>query len=166
MNNFAHLLWIPFFAFCDRFSGGGWPWKSSYAGRPIYYVSAVLGLLAGPCHLIWLFIPWIIWRSLSWNFLYGASINPTSFQGWWSLFERHSLLVWLSCLSAVAVQLASNNPPSNCGIVLICLVGWSIMASLLGLAWGTLGRGKDWNPQIEILRGGVFGLAIFLGGLQ
>ena len=166
MNNFVHLLWIPFFGFYDRYAGGGWPWKSSYVGRPIYYIAPCVIYFGWISHLEWVFIQWIIWRSLSWNFLYGASINPDSFQGWWSLFCRHLFLVWLSCLSAVAVQLASNNPPSNCGIVLICLVGWAIMASLLGLAWGTLGRGKDWNPQIEILRGGVFGLVIFMEGLQ
>ena len=160
------LILIPLFSFCDRYCGGGWPWSPKAWGRPIYYIAPGILFAGWVWHLEWVFIPWIIWRSLSWKFIWGASINPSSFDGFIALVLRHYILPIMAILSAYAVMLATNHPPAKMETISICLAVWAVLSAGIGLAWGTLGKGRDWNMWVELIRGGLFGLALFIGGLS
>ena len=159
------LILIPLFACADRFCGGGLGWRPSFKGRPLYYTAPVLLACLFPFHLDWIGIAFILWRAPGWGIVFKASINPSNMLGWLGLFNRHYFLVSVGCLSAVAVLIVTGHPPSNCGIILLSCVVWAGLSAGIGLAWGTIGRGKDWNAWVEIVRGAMLGLSICMGGL-
>lgn len=66
------FIFLPvLLALANRFSGGGFGWKPTFRGRPLYYATIVLALLLG-AWLGWqgvmLALWFFIWRTPGWHF--------------------------------------------------------------------------------------------------
>ena len=133
----------------DRWCGGGLGWKSSYPGRPIYYAAILLpGFFL--IHLGWVYLFWLMWRSLSWN-LFGGAFDPKNLDQVKGLFAHHLLLVvgllWAS-------DLQHGPSPLYLGI---SLFGGLIFALTAACSSALLNPWPKANPYLEVGRGVLFG---------
>lgn len=149
------LLLIPIFAIFDRWCGGGLGWKSTFKGRPIYYVMLLIPLFfVINWQLGVILTGWCIWREPKWK-LFGGSLTPTTKREIAGTFARHLLIlpVILVCLTF----------PLGAWIgTLITLVVWAALATYLAIENATYSEhGVDINASIELGRGALFGIAMF-----
>jgi len=113
--NLAYFALIPAFAILDRWCGGGMGWRSTFRGRPIYYI---LPLIPVAWLIDWrlgvILTGWIIWREPKWA-LFGGSLAPKGREEILGTFYRHLLIL--------PVALAAW------GLPLILLVLWAMIAT-------------------------------------
>jgi len=155
LSSLLVLLLIPAFAIFDRWSGGGLGWKSTFKGRPLYYVMLLIPLFFV---INWQFgvilTAWCFWRSFSWK-LFGGSLNPNTDREIAGTFARHLLIlpVILVCLTFPLVAWLGT---------FITLAVWAVLATYLAKENATYAEhGVDVNGSIELGRGALFGIAMF-----
>jgi hypothetical protein len=144
----TYLFLIPLFAILDRWCGGGMGWRSTFRGRPIYYV---LPLIPVAWLIDWrlgvILTSWIVWREPAWN-LFGGSLAPKGRKEILGTFYRHLLIL--------PVGLAAWGSP------LILLALWAMYATALATVnRREADKGFDENDKVELVRGAVFGLVAF-----
>ena len=149
------LLLIPIFAMFDRWCGGGLGWKPTFRGRPIYYVILLIPLFfVINWQLGVMLTGWCIWREPKWS-LFGGSLAPTTKREVIGTFARHLLIlpVILICLTfSLSAWLWT----------LAILVVWAALATYLAIENAVYAKtGVDVNASIELLRGALFGIAMF-----
>lgn len=155
LSNLLVLLLIPAFAIFDRWCGGGLGWKSTFKGRPIYYVMLLIPLFfVINWQLGVILTGWCIWREPKWK-LFGGSLAPTTKREIIGTFARHLLIlpVILVCLTFPLVSWVGT---------LITLVVWAALATYLAVENAEYARvGIDVNNSVELGRGALFGIAMF-----
>jgi len=151
----TYLTLIPLFAILDRWCGGGMGWRSTFRGRPIYYV---LLLIPVAWLIDWrvgaILIGWIVWREPAWN-LFGGSLAPTGRKEILGTFYRHLLIL--------PVALATWGAPVIVQVIIfLCLINWAIIATgLADVNRKYADEGSDANNIVELARGAVFGFVAF-----
>jgi len=151
----TYLLLIPIFAILDRWCGGGMGWRSTFRGRPIYYV---LPLIPVAWLIDWrlgvILANWIVWREPAWK-LFGGSLAPTGRKEILGTFYRHLLIL--------PVALAAWGSPVIVQVLaIILLVTWAMNATVLATVnRREADKGFDENNYVELARGAVFGLVAF-----
>lgn len=150
-----YLTLIPLFAILDRWCGGGMGWRSTFRGRPIYYV---LPLIPVAWLIDWrlgvILTGWVIWREPKWA-LFGGSLAPTGRKEILGTFYRHLLIlpVGLAAWDASAIIQTLSA---------IHLIVWAMVATLLAVTNRIYAdEGSDINDIVELGRGAVFGLVAF-----
>jgi len=150
-----YLTLIPIFAILDRWCGGGMGWRSTFRGRPIYYV---LPLIPVAWLIDWrlgvILTGWVVWREPKWA-LFGGSLAPKGHKEILGTFYRHMLIL------PVALA-ACTMPVFNQSVAVIVLIIWAINATVLALANQIFSDDAvDINGTIELMRGACFGFAAF-----
>jgi hypothetical protein len=146
-----YLLLIPIFAILDRWCGGGMGWRSTFRGRPLYYVAA---LHPAAYLLDWrvgvILTGWVVWREPKWN-LFGGSLAPKGRDEILGTFYRHLLIL--------PVALATWGAPVIVQVItFFYLINWAIFATgLADLNRKYADEGRDANNIVEVGRGAFFG---------
>jgi len=150
-----YLTLIPIFAILDRWCGGGMGWRSTFRGRPIYYV---LPLIPVAWLIDWrlsvILTGWCVWREPAWK-LFGGSLAPRGRKEILGTFYRHLLIlpVGLAAWDASAIIQTLSA---------IHLIVWAMVATLLAVTNRIYAdEGSDINDIVELGRGAVFGLVAF-----
>jgi hypothetical protein len=147
----TYLLLIPIFAILDRWCGGGMGWRSTFRGRPIYYV---LPLIPVAWLIDWrlgvILAGWIVWREPAWK-MFGGSLAPKGRKEILGTFYRHLLIL--------PVALAAWDAPLF-GTILLVLWAWTATSDAV-LNREAADLGKDINGWIEMHRGLTFGIVAF-----
>ena len=160
--NALYLTLIPIFAVLDRWCGGGMGWRSTFIGRPLYYVVA---LIPAALLLDWrlgvILTGWCIWRAPGWK-LFGGSLAPKGGREIVGTFNRHLLIL--------SVALAAQGQPLVAQIIVIGMLAvWAAFATHFAV-WNRLeaDKGVDANAYVELSRGAIFGwpAIIILGVLE
>jgi hypothetical protein len=148
------------FSLYDRFCGGGLFWKMGIftRGRPIYYVVLMLGVdvavdaWLSPHLMLWpVAVGWLIWRWPGWK-LFGGSLNPQTLPEIGGTFARHSLILAVPALYALAGRLDMALE------LLPWLALFPVSATALGVLNGDEAKvGRDVNWFVELMRGAIFG---------
>ena len=150
-----YLTLIPLFAILDRWCGGGMGWRSTFRGRPIYYV---LPLIPVAWLIDWrlgvILTAWCVWREPAWK-LFGGSLAPITVKETSGTILRH-------CLILPTIFVCIGSPL----IVWVCtfflLIGWVLAASYLACYNGlSAHNGEDVNGKVELIRGLCFGIVAF-----
>ena len=150
-----YLTLIPIFAILDRWCGGGMGWRSTFRGRPIYYV---LPLIPVAFLLDWrlgvVLTGWCVWREPKWA-LFGGSLAPKSDKEVVGTFLRH-LLILPVALAAWGLH------PIHLAIAVVMLILWAMIATLLAVMNRIFAdKGVDENAIVELSRGAIFGVVAF-----
>lgn len=147
-----YLTLIPLFAVLDRWCGGGMGWRSTFRGRPIYYV---LPLILIAWHLETrlgiLMLTWCIWREPKWN-LFGGSLAPITNDEINGTIYRHCLIfpAALICIGGHLIVWA---------LAFVLLAVWVFWATYLASYNGVMAEdGEDVNWLVEAARGAGFGV--------
>lgn len=158
-----YLTLIPIFAILDRWCGGGMGWRSTFRGRPIYYVLPLI-LLAWHFEQRFgiLMLAWCIWREPKWN-LFGGSLAPITDEETSGTILRH-------CLIFPAVLVCIGEPLIVWPLALVLLAVWVFWATYLACYNGVMAEdGEDVNDKVELARGAGFGVVavaiIFIQGI-
>ena len=150
-----YLTLIPLFAILDRWCGGGMGWRSTFRGRPIYYV---LPLIPVAWLIDWrlgvILTAWCVWREPAWK-LFGGSLAPKGRKEILGTFYRHLLIL--------PVALATLQSPTVIQIlIVIVLIVWAMIATKLAMVNREYAdKGSDINNIVELARGAVFGFVAF-----
>jgi len=151
----TYILLIPIFAILDRWCGGGMGWRSTFRGRPIYYVmtlSPVTMLI--DWRLYGILTAWCIWREPAWK-LFGGSLAPKGRNEILGTFYRHLLILPVGLT-------AWGYPVILQALVFMLLVIWAMAATLSAVTNRTLADvGDDINDKVEAMRGAAFGVVAF-----
>lgn len=147
----TYLLLIPIFAILDRWCGGGMGWRSTFRGRPIYYV---IPLILITWHfeqrLGILMLTWCIWREPKWN-LFGGSLAPKQGAETVGTILRH-------CLIFPSVLVCLGSPLIVWMAAFGLLTLWHFWATYLACYNGVCAEdGEDVNDKVELARGAGFG---------
>jgi hypothetical protein len=150
-----YLTLIPLFAILDRWCGGGMGWRSTFRGRPIYYV---LPLIPVAWMIDWrlgvILTGWCVWREPAWK-LFGGSLAPKGLDQILGTFYRHLLILPVALAAwgaSVIVQV----------LMVMLLIIWAMAATLLAVTNRTLADvGDDINDKVEAARGADFGAVAF-----
>ena len=150
-----YLTLIPIFAILDRWCGGGMGWRSTFLGRPIYYL---LPLILISWFVDWrlgvILTAWCVWREPKWS-LFGGSLAPITVKEASGTILRHCLI-----LPTIFVCFKSSLIVWACAFVL--LIGWVLVASYLACYNGLSAKnGEDVNGKVELIRGLCFGIIAF-----
>lgn len=150
-----YLTLIPLFAILDRWCGGGMGWRSTFFGRPIYYVAAFI-----PAAFLWdwrlgiILTGWCVWREPAWK-LFGGSLAPIGKKEITGTFYRH-LLILPVALAAWGVSLGLQY------LAVVMLVLWAVVATQAAINNRTFADvGDDINDRVELARGAAFGTVAF-----
>jgi hypothetical protein len=151
----APLLLIPAFAILDRWCGGGMGWRSTFIGRPIYYVAA---LHPAAYLLDWrlgvILTGWCLWRWPAWK-LFGGSLAPRNRKEIEGTFYRHLLIMPVS-FATISASLQAQ------WFAVVLLVLWAMHATCLATVnRREADKGFDENDKVELARGAVFGVVAF-----
>jgi len=158
----TYLLLIPIFAILDRWCGGGTGWRSTFRGRPIYYV---LPLIPVAWLIDWrlgvILTAWCVWREPAWK-LFGGSLAPITDAEINGTIRRH-------CLIFPAILVCVGSPLIVWALAFFALSVWVFVATFLAVYNGSCAeRNHDVNDKVETYRGAVFGFVaaaiIFLQG--
>jgi hypothetical protein len=146
-----YLTLIPIFAILDRWCGGGMGWRSTFRGRPIYYV---LPLIPVAWLIDWrlsvILTGWVVWREPKWA-LFGGSLAPKGCKEILGTFYRHLLIL--------PVALAAWDASWFAAVVLTL---WAMYATALATVnRREADKGFDENDKVELARGAVFGVLAF-----
>ena len=149
----TYLLLIPIFAVLDRWCGGGMGWRSTFRGRPIYYV---IPLILITWHfeqrLGILMLAWCIWREPKWN-LFGGSLAPINDAETNGTILRH-LLIFPAALVCI------GEPLIVWALAFVLFSVWVFWATYLACYNGVIAEdGEDVNDRVELARGAGFGVA-------
>jgi hypothetical protein len=147
------LLLIPTFAIFDRWCGGGLGWKSSFRGRPLYYVIALIPLFFLVSWQLGVVLAgWCLWRLPTWK-MYGGSLAPNNWTETLGTFYRHSVIA-LPVGFVTWGGGSTNNLLATWGILLI----WAAVATRYAV-WNRqeADKGIDVNGYVELARGATFG---------
>ena len=150
-----YLTLIPIFAVLDRWCGGGMGWRSTFLGRPIYYI---LPLIPVAWLMDWrlgvVLIGWVLWREPKWA-LFGGSLAPKGWKEIIGTFYRHLLIL--------PVFLATVWEPTATQYLAVgLLILWAAWATRLAVInRHRADQGHDANGAVEFIRGATFGLVAF-----
>lgn len=149
-----YLTLIPLFAVLDRWCGGGMGWRSTFRGRPIYYVALLIPLaFVFRWQLGAALTAWCLWRWPSWKLL-GGSLTPSGSSEVTGTFFRHLLI--LPVMFAFA-----QSSHEVMATKLALLVLWAVWATVLAVHNRVKAdRGDDVNWAVELARGFGFGIVI------
>lgn len=150
----TYLILISIFAILDRWCGGGMGWRSTFRGRPIYYVAALI-----PAAFLWdwrlgvILIGWCVWREPKWA-LFGGSLAPTGRKEILGTFYRHLLIL--------PVGLAALKSPTVVQVLIaVLLIVWAMIVTKLAMVnRDYANKGRDINNIVELARGAGFGVAV------
>jgi hypothetical protein len=150
-----YLTLIPIFAILDRWCGGGMGWKSTFRGRPIYYI---LPLIPVAWLIDWrlgvILTGWCLWREPKWA-LFGGSLAPTGDKEILGTFYRHLLILPVGYATFKASTQAQ-------WLAIVLLVLWAMIATALATVnRREADKGFDENDKVELARGAVFGVVAF-----
>ena len=151
----AYLTLIPAFAILDRWCGGGMGWRSTFRGRPIYYVLPLILVtwFLDP-RLSFILTAWIVWREPKWS-LFGGSLAPKRGAETVGTILRH-------CLIFLAVLVCLGSPLIVWVLAFVLLSVWVLWASYLACYNAVCAEdGFDVNEGVELARGAGFGFAAF-----
>lgn len=146
-----YLTLIPLFAVLDRWCGGGMGWRSTFRGRPIYYL---LPLIPVAFLLDWrlgvVLTGWWVWREPKWA-LFGGSLAPRGWNEIRGTFLRHLLIlpVALAMWGSILDQIT----------IFAFLIFWAGFATFLAMdnRRSADEEGHDFNWLVELSRGAGFG---------
>jgi len=147
----TYILLIPIFAILDRWCGGGMGWRSTFRGRPIYYL---LPLILIGWFLDWrvgaILTAWCVWREPAWK-LFGGSLAPITDAEINGTIFRH-------CLIFSAMLVCIGSPLIVWALAFVLLSVWVFAATFLAVYNGSCAeRGRDVNDKVEAYRGACFG---------
>lgn len=139
---------VALFAFLNRFSGGGFGWRASWRGRPIYYAGlaaiVTLGAMFG-IHGALAGLSFLLWRIPGW---YGA-IDAGTDEG-----SRLRDFAVMSARGLVAIPIFAATSP-------LAIIPFSLaIAACYDIAWHTI-KGKDPVAHAEMAAGAVWGLTLW-----
>ncbi len=159
----ALISLVLYFAWADRFCGGGFNWKPSIPGRPIYYVLGGVLLAFGAIRLlafeIWkpeyayisgAAIMWIVWRWPGWK-LFGGSLAPSNSKEIWGTVLRHSLLF------GVLLATPTFHTWMAAGLITCLVLMYTAFHVQIRLMSNV---GVDIIPRVELARGAMFGATL------
>lgn len=148
-------LLMPAFAWLNRFAGGGWPWRATWRGRPIYYAAAGAGLMTGLFYghmaALAMTFGWFVWRIPGWPKTLDMGRDGDGLMRDFIVMCVRCLLVWPAFWP---LGLAESLPIA---------VGLSVgITTSYVAAWGLTKRPTDPVPLAEWISGGVWGWAVML----
>ena len=147
-----YITLIPAFAILDRWCGGGMGWRSTFRGRPIYYLLPLI-----PAAFLWdwrlgvILTGWCVWREPAWK-LFGGSLAPKGWKEIEGTFYRHLLILPVGYATFKASIQAQ-------WFAVVLLVLWAAIAT----SYAVMNRhaaeiGVDKNGWAEFSRGLTFGV--------
>jgi hypothetical protein len=155
MTVLSLLLLIPTFAILDRWCGGGLGWRSTFRGRPIYYVALLIPVAFFlNMQLGFVLLGWCLWRWPAWK-LFGGSLAPITVKETSGTILRH-------CIIFPTIFVCIGSPLIAWACAFVLLIGWVLAASYLACYNGLSAKnGEDVNGKVELIRGLCFGIVSF-----